>query len=77
MLVKLANRRPMLFTGDACYTKENMDKMVIASFHLDPVASLASMRRLKELAEQFDAEIFYSHDADSYKGYKLAPQYYS
>ena len=67
----------MLFTGDACYTQENMDKMVIASFHLDPVASLHSMKRLKELAEKFDAEIFYSHDADSYKRYKLAPQYYS
>jgi 4-pyridoxolactonase len=77
MMVKLKNRRPMLFTGDACYSKENMDKMVIASFHLDPVASLLSMKRLKDLAEKFDAEIFYSHDAESYKSYRLAPEHYS
>lgn len=76
LMVTLKNRRPMLFTGDACYSKENMDKMVIASFHLDPVASLLAMKRLKELAAKFDAEIFYSHDAASYQSYKRAPEYY-
>jgi len=77
MMVELANRRPMLFTADACYSQKNMDLMCISSFHLDPVASLNSMKRLKELAEKYDAEMFYSHDPDSFGDYMKAPGYYS
>lgn len=77
MMVEMANRRPMLFTADACYSQKNMDMMCITSFHLDPVASLESMKRLKQLAEKYDAELFYSHDPESFGDYLLAPSYYS
>jgi 4-pyridoxolactonase len=77
MMVELANRRPMLFTADACYSQQNMDMMCISSFHLDPVASLLSMQRLKDLAEKYDAELFYSHDPKSFPDYIKAPGYYS
>jgi len=77
LLVSLPRRRPMLFTGDAVYTKQSLEKKIIAGFHLDPVASIASMRRLEEVAEENDAELFYSHDAESYRGWQLAPSYYS
>src|SRR4029450_9863090 len=70
LMVELANRRPMLFTADACYSKKNMDMMGISRFHLDPVASLKSMQRLKDLAEKHDAELFYSHDPESFTGYQ-------
>jgi 4-pyridoxolactonase len=77
LMVELANRRPMLFTADACYSKKNMDMMCISSFHLDPTASLASMKRLKQLAEKHDAELYYSHDLDSFKGYQTGANFYS
>src|SRR5690349_11073893 len=77
LMVELKNRRPMLFTADACYTKKNMDMMCISSFHLDPVASVQSLHRLKELAAKYDAELFYSHDPDSFKGYQTGANYYS
>ncbi len=77
LMVELKGRRPMLFTADACYSKKNMDLMCISSFHIDPVASLNSMQRLKDLAEKYDAELFYSHDAVSYADYQLAPAFYS
>jgi 4-pyridoxolactonase len=67
----------MLFTADACYSKKNMDMMVISSFHLDPVGSVKSMQRLKQLAEKHDAELFYSHDAESFQSYQKAPGFYS
>jgi len=76
LMVELKNRRPMLFTADACYSKKNMDMMCISSFHLDPTASLASMKRLKALAETRDAELFYSHDLESFKTYKTGADYY-
>ncbi len=77
MMVELANRRPMLFTADACYSQKNMDMMCISSFHLDPVASLNSMKRLKQLAEKHDAELFYSHDPVSFANYQTGAAYYS
>ncbi len=77
MMVELANRRPLLFTADACYSQKNMDMMCISSFHLDPVASVQSMERLKDLAQQHNAELFYSHDPESYPDYLKAPAFYS
>jgi 4-pyridoxolactonase len=77
MMVELTHRRPMLFTADACYSKKSMDMMCISSFHLDPVASLQSMRRLKELAQAHDAELFYSHDLESFKGYQTGAAFYA
>jgi 4-pyridoxolactonase len=77
LMVELANRRPLLFTADACYSKKNMDMMCISSFHLDPTASVKSLVRLKELAAKHDAELFYSHDPESFGDYVKAPGYYS
>jgi 4-pyridoxolactonase len=50
--------------------------MCISSFHLDPTASLNSMKRLKELAAKHDAQLFYSHDPDSFKSYQTGAAYY-
>jgi 4-pyridoxolactonase len=77
LMVELKNRRPMLFTADACYSQKNMDMMCISSFHLDPVASVNSLKRLKELAAKHDAEMFYSHDPESFKSYQKGAAYYS
>lgn len=76
LLVELDDRRPMLFTSDACYTSNSLEWNCIAGFHLDPVASINSLDRLRELAEQHDAELFFSHDAESYEGYVKAPGFY-
>jgi len=77
LMVELAGRRPLLFTADACYSKKNLDWMCISSFHLDPVASVQSMERLKKLAEDHDAELFFSHDPESFPDYLKAPGFYS
>jgi 4-pyridoxolactonase len=76
LMVELAGRRPMLFTADACYSRKNLDMMCISSFHLDPVASVKSLHRLKALAEKHNAELFFSHDMESYQTYTKAPGYY-
>jgi 4-pyridoxolactonase len=77
LLVELSHRRPMLFTGDAAYSQQNLDRMIISSFHLDPVESYKSMQRLKDLAVHHDAEIFCSHDPQSFASYLKAPGFYS
>jgi 4-pyridoxolactonase len=77
LLVELSHRRPMLFTRDAAYSQQNLDRMIISSFHLDPVESYNSMQRLKDLAVQHDAEIFCSHDPGSFPRYLKAPGFCS
>ena len=73
LMVKLANRRPMLFTADACYSQKNLDMMCIQAGNRDEAQALASLQRLKNLAEHYDAELFFSHDPESWEHYQKAP----
>jgi 4-pyridoxolactonase len=75
-MVERANDRPMLLILDAAYTKRSLDTLCQASFHLDPVAGVKSMKRLRALAEQHDAELFFSHDIALFKGYRTGPDFY-
>ena len=77
LMVKLKNRRPMLFAADACYSQQNLDLMCIQAGNHDPAAARGSLQRLKDLAEKHDAEIFFSHDAESWPTYSRAPGFYS
>lgn len=60
LMVEPGGRRPMLFAGDAIYTRQSLEKTIIAEFHYDPVASVASMRRLAALAAEHDAELLWN-----------------
>jgi 4-pyridoxolactonase len=76
LLVERKDGPPLLFTFDAAYTQENFDKEINAGFHIDPVAGVRSIRRLKQIAQKRGAELFFSHDNQAYKTYKHAPEYY-
>ena len=71
-----ARRRPMLFTGDAAMTPRNLEMMVIGGFHLDPVKATASQQKIKDVAAQYDAEIFCSHSMPDFEGWLRAPEWY-
>lgn len=76
-MVKLADRRPMLFAGDACYSQHAADSNIIPAYHNHVADSFASLERLKSLAADHDAELFYSHDPDQWREYIPAPGHYS
>lgn len=76
LMVELSGGSSLIFAGDAIYTQRSLDLECIAGFHYDPVASIRSMRRLKALAEERRAEIFFSHEAESYAKYLKAPAHY-
>ena len=44
---------------------------------VDPARALESLDRLVTLAERHDAELFFSHDPESWSVYQRAPGYYS
>jgi 4-pyridoxolactonase len=68
--------RSMLFAFDVVYTAEALEKGIQPAFHIDPVAGVRSIARIKELAEEHGADIHFSHDMDAWNGYKHAPDYY-
>jgi len=68
--------KPMLFAFDVVYTAEALGKGIQPAFHVDPVAGVRSIRRVKALAEEHGADIYFSHDMDAWHGYKHAPDYY-
>ena len=76
LLVELAGRRPMLFTGDAAMTPRNLEMMIIGGFHLDPAKGVRALERLKSLAAEYDAELFYSHSMPEFETWRKAPEWY-
>jgi 4-pyridoxolactonase len=76
LLVMLSDRRPLLFTADACYSNKAWDLMKLPASHVDPVKGYRSLKRLKALSQSADAEILFSHDAEQYPTYLKAPAWY-
>ena len=53
-----------------------MKSLCQASFHIDPEAGVASMKRLKEIAAKHDAEVMFSHDMENFRTYRRARNIY-
>jgi 4-pyridoxolactonase len=77
LLVEFGARRPILFTIDAAYTQQNLETLCQASFHIDPVKGVDSMRRLTKLAKDRDAELMFSHDAKNFATYRTGTNFYA
>jgi len=76
LLAEPEGRRPMIFTGDAAYSYETLERMIIGGFHLDPVDCISALKRIKSMARQHDAEIFVSHEMEPWLRWKHAPESY-
>ena len=76
LLAEPEGRQPMIFCGDACYTFETLERMIVGGFHLDPVDSISSLKRIKAMAKDYDAEIFPSHEMGPWNEWKHAPDHY-
>jgi 4-pyridoxolactonase len=76
LLIETTSRPPMLFTGDAAYSMEGLEREIISGFHNDPTAGVRSIKRLRSLARQFEADFFVPHDMAAYQGYRRAPESY-
>jgi len=66
----------LLFAFDVTYTPAALEKEIQAGFHNDPVAGVRSIRRVKQVAAESGADVFFSHDMEAWLAYKHAPDYY-
>ncbi|MGH2910602.1 MAG: 4-pyridoxolactonase [Solirubrobacteraceae bacterium] len=73
MLVERAEGRPLLFMADVSYTPSAYANDQQSGFHNDPVAGVRSIRRIKRLAAEWDAEVVFTHDMEVFGTYALAP----
>ena len=62
LLVDLANKGPVIISGDVAHFHENLDSNGVPGFNYDRAQSLASMDRLKKLVENMDATLIIQHD---------------
>jgi 4-pyridoxolactonase len=69
--------RPMLFAFDVVYTQSALEKGIQPGFHIDPRAGVRSIARVKEVATEHGADIYFSHDAEAFTTYKHAPDFYA
>jgi 4-pyridoxolactonase len=74
MLVELEQSHPLMFMADVSYTPKAYANDQQAGFHNDPVAGVRSIRRIKRLAKEWNAEVVFTHDMEAFKGYALAPE---
>lgn len=72
----LEGERPMLLAMDVAYTAAALERGIQPGFHHTPVDGVRSIARVKQLAEEHGAEIFFSHDMDAWRGYRHAPDFY-
>ena len=63
LLVKLAQMGPVIITGDAVHFRENLESDGVPSFNYDRAQTVASVQRLKKIAESLKATIIIQHDA--------------
>jgi 4-pyridoxolactonase len=68
--------RPMLFAFDVVYTQPALERGIQPGFHIDPRAGVRSIARVKEVAAEHGADVYFSHDADAFAAYKHAPDFY-
>lgn len=62
LLVQLEHRGPVILSGDAVHIRENLDGESVPSFNVDRADSIASLSRLRSIAENLGATLIIQHD---------------
>ena len=62
LLVRLEGRGPILLSGDAVHFRENWTRSGVPSFNTSRAESLASMERLRQIADQLGATLVIQHE---------------
>src|SRR4051812_15978364 len=63
LLVKLAQMGPIILSGDAVHFRENYDTDGVPAFNYDRADTVASIGRMKKIADNLKATVVIQHDA--------------
>jgi glyoxylase-like metal-dependent hydrolase (beta-lactamase superfamily II) len=73
LLVRPGRDNRIVFTADACYTRENMDRDVLPKILWNPSVMFESLKALRKLRDQAGATMFYGHDPAQWDTIPKAP----
>lgn len=62
LLVRLANKGPLILTGDAAHFTANYENNGVPSFNTDRADTLASLQRIKDMAKNLGATVVIQHE---------------
>lgn len=74
LLVRLADRGPILLSGDAVHFRENWSRKAVPSFNTSRSESLASMERIQDVADQLGATLVIQHEPADVAKLALFPE---
>jgi glyoxylase-like metal-dependent hydrolase (beta-lactamase superfamily II) len=63
LLVKLPQTGAVILSGDAMHFRENYDAFGVPAFNYDRAETVASMERIKKMADNLKAKVIIQHDA--------------
>src|SRR3954469_17710114 len=63
LLVKLPQTGAVILSGDAVHFRENLDAFGVPAFNYDRAETVASMERIKKIAENLKGKVIIQHDA--------------
>jgi len=73
LLVRVSKDTQIVFTSDACYTRENLDRDVLPRVLWDAATMSHSLATLRRLRDQQGATLFYGHDPDQWQSMRRVP----
>ncbi len=77
LVVSLKNQGTLIFPADAIYQSGNYGPPPrLSGIVYDNMAFLASIEKVRKLAQRENARVIFSHDIDFFRTLKLAPEYY-
>jgi glyoxylase-like metal-dependent hydrolase (beta-lactamase superfamily II) len=78
VVVRLPKTGTVVLTGDAIYLQENLDKNLLPSIGsvYNPPGMLDAYAWVRRVRDLEGADVIFSHDPDTFKAKKHAPEYY-
>ena len=74
--VTLPQSGTLLLTGDACYTNEIVNRNILPGLVWSSAESVNSIRRIRNLRDDYGMTVIPGHDGAAWDTYKKAPAYY-
>lgn len=76
LLLKLKDTGSIIISGDIAYYKKNYQENGIPTFNTNKKNSLASIKKIKQLIDCENAQLWIQHDKEHFETLKLSPKYY-
>ncbi|MGE3539476.1 MAG: N-acyl homoserine lactonase family protein [Candidatus Tectimicrobiota bacterium] len=74
MLVRASKDAQLVFTADACYTQENLDRDVLPRVLWHAETMSQSLATLRALRDRQGATLFYGHDPEQWQAMRHSPE---